>query len=94
MINHSDELDAMLAPLLDRPIEQLDLVERGVLRLAAVELSERIDVPYRVVIDEYVELTKLFGSEDAYKFVNGVLDKLSAQQRHLEVNAHREHRRE
>ncbi|GIS18634.1 MAG: hypothetical protein CM15mP120_05500 [Pseudomonadota bacterium] len=48
-----------------RPIEQLDLVERGVLRLAAVELSERIDVPYRVVIDEYVELTKLFGSEDA-----------------------------
>ena len=94
MINHSGELDAMLAPLLDRPIEQLDLVERGVLRLAAVELSERIDVPYRVVIDEYVELTKLFGSEDAYKFVNGVLDKLSAQQRHLEVNAHREHRRE
>ena len=94
MINHSDELDAMLAPLLDRPIEQLDLVERGVLRLAAVELSERIDVPYRVVIDEYVELTKLFGSEDAHKFVNGVLDKLSAQQRHLEVNAHREHRRE
>ena len=92
MINHSDELDAMLTPLLDRPIEQLDLVERGVLRLAAVELSERIDVPYRVVIDEYVELTKLFGSEDAYKFVNGVLDKLSAQQRHLEVNAHREHR--
>ena len=84
----------LLAPLLDRPIEQLDLVERGVLRLAAVELSERIDVPYRVVIDEYVELTKLFGSEDAYKFVNGVLDKLSAQQRHLEVNAHREHRRE
>ena len=94
MINHSDELDAMLAPLLDRPIEQLDLVERGVLRLAAVELSERIDVPYRVVIDEYVELTKLFGSEDAHKFVNGVLDKLSAQQRHLEINAHREHRRE
>mgnify|MGYP001157094821 FL=1 len=94
MINHSDELDAMLAPLLDRPIEQLDLVERGVLRLAAVELSERIDVPYRVVIDEYVELTKLFGSEDAHKFVNGVLDKLSAQQRHLEVNAHREYRRE
>ncbi|MEC7780831.1 MAG: transcription antitermination factor NusB, partial [Pseudomonadota bacterium] len=91
---HSDELDAMLAPLLDRPIEQLDLVERGVLRLAAVELSERIDVPYRVVIDEYVELTKLFGSEDAHKFVNGVLDKLSAQQRHLEVNAHREHRGE
>ena len=45
------------------------------------------------MIDEYVELTKLFGSEDAYKFVNGVLDKLSAQQRQLEVNAHQEQRR-
>ena len=58
------------------------------LRLAAVELSERIDIPYRVVIDEYVELTKTFGSADAHKFVNGVLDKLSAQHRELEVSAH------
>jgi N utilization substance protein B len=87
MIKHSDELDEMLTPLLDRPMDQLDMVERGVLRLAAVELSERIDIPYRVVIDEYVELTKTFGSADAHKFVNGVLDRLSAQHRELEVSA-------
>jgi N utilization substance protein B len=94
MIKHSDELDQMLAPLLDRPLDQLDMVERGVLRLAAVELSERIDIPYRVVIDEYVELTKTFGSADAHKFVNGVLDRLSAQHRELEVSAHQGQRRE
>ena len=94
MIKHSNELDQMLTPLLDRPLDQLDMVERGVLRLAAVELSERIDIPYRVVIDEYVELTKTFGSADAHKFVNGVLDKLSAQHRELEVRAHHGQRRE
>lgn len=94
MIKHSDELDQMLAPLLDRPLDQLDMVERGVLRLAAVELSERIDIPYRVVIDEYVELTKTFGSADAHKFVNGVLDRLSAQHRESEVSAHQGQRRE
>jgi len=94
MIKHSDELDEMLTPLLDRPLDQLDMVERGVLRLAAVELSERIDIPYRVVIDEYVELTKTFGSADAHKFVNGVLDRLSAQHRELEVSAHHGQSRE
>ena len=94
MISRSDELDQLLKPLLDRPIEQLDMVERGVLRLAAVELSERIDIPYRVVIDEYVELTKVFGSADAHKFVNGVLDRLSVQQRELEVSAHHGQQRE
>ena len=94
MIKHSDELDQMLTPLLDRPLDQLDMVERGVLRLAAVELSERIDIPYRVVIDEYVELTKTFGSADAHKFVNGVLDRLSAQHRELEVSAYQGQRRE
>ena len=94
MIKLSDELDQMLTPLLDRPLDQLDMVERGVLRLAAVELSERIDIPYRVVIDEYVELTKTFGSADAHKFVNGVLDRLSAQHRELEVSAHQGQRRE
>ena len=94
MISNAAALDALLEPLLDRPIAQLDLVERGVLRLAAVELSERVDVPYRVVIDEYVELTKVFGSAEAHKFVNGVLDRLAAERRQLEVSAHQEQRRE
>ena len=87
MIGTAAQLDAQLAPLLDRPIAQLDAVERGVLRLAATELNERIDVPYRVVIDEYVALAKLFGAEDGYKFVNGVLDKLARETREVEVDA-------
>ena len=81
------ELDAALSPLLDRSIDQLDVVERGILRLAATEMIQRIDVPYKVVIDEYVELTKLFGSQDAHKYVNGVLDQLAKTARSIEVNA-------
>ena len=81
------DLDAQLSPLLDRTIDQLDVVERGILRLAATEMIQRIDVPYKVVIDEYVELTKLFGSQDAHKYVNGVLDQLARTARSIEVNA-------
>jgi N utilization substance protein B len=87
MMTTAAELDAELSPLLDRSVDQLDVVERGILRLAATEMIQRIDVPYKVVIDEYVELTKLFGSQDAYKYVNGVLDKLAQSARSIEVNA-------
>lgn len=83
----SGELDSILAPVLDRSIKSLDNVERAALRLAARELSTREDVPYPVVINEYVELTKLFGAEDGHKFVNGVLDKLATSLRPLEVAA-------
>ena len=88
MVRHVSELDAQLAPLLDRSCEQLDVVERGILRLAATELNHRIDVPYSVVINEYVELTKTFGAQDAYKYVNGVLDRLAQDVRSIEVAAH------
>jgi N utilization substance protein B len=87
MMTTTVELDAALSPLLDRSIDQLDVVERGILRLAATEMIQRIDVPYKVVIDEYVELTKLFGSQDAHKYVNGVLDQLAKTARSIEVNA-------
>lgn len=87
MMTTSADLDIQLSPLLDRSIEQLDLVERGILRLAATEMLQRIDVPYKVIIDEYVELTKVFGSQDAHKYVNGVLDKLAQSSRSIEVNA-------
>ena len=87
MMTTAAELDAELSPLLDRSVDQLDVVERGILRLAATEMIQRIDVPYKVVIDEYVELTKLFGSQDAHKYVNGVLDKLAQSSRSIEVNA-------
>ena len=87
MVRHVEEVDAQLAPLLDRSGEQLDVVERGILRLAATELNHRIDVPYSVVINEYVELTKTFGAQDAYKYVNGVLDRLAQSVRSIEVAA-------
>ena len=81
------EVDAQLALLLDRSGDQLDVVERGILRLAATELNHRIDVPYSVVINEYVELTKTFGAQDAHKYVNGVLDRLAQSVRSIEVAA-------
>ena len=80
------ELDEMIKPFLDIPVDKLDFLERGVLRLAATEIQYRHDVPFKVVIDEYVELTKIFGAEEAYKFVNGVLDGLGRRHRETELN--------
>lgn len=77
VIKHADSLDEMLAPYLDRPLRQVDPVERALLRLAAFELSHCEDVPWRVIIDESVELARSFGAEQGHRFVNGVLDKLA-----------------
>ena len=82
-----DKIDAALAPCLDITIEELDPVELAVLRLSTWELLERVDVPYRVVINEGIELAKVFGSTDGHKFVNGVLDKLAPRLREAEVKA-------
>ncbi|TAM96364.1 MAG: transcription antitermination factor NusB [Rhodanobacteraceae bacterium] len=81
------ELDGGLAPFLDRDIERVDPIERAVLRLAAYELSHRLDVPYRVVLNEAVEVTKRFGSEQGHTYVNGVLDKLAHVWRATEAGA-------
>ncbi len=78
------ELDGGLAPFLDRDIERVDPIERAVLRLAAYELGHRPDVPYRVVLNEAVEVTKRFGSEQGHTYVNGVLDKLAGATRAVE----------
>ena len=85
--NQAEELDQHFVDKLDRTVEQLDQVERAILRLACAELLHRIDVPYRVVIDEYVELTKTFGAQDSHKYINGVLDGLAGDLRAVEVNA-------
>ena len=87
VIGDVQQLDELLTPHLDRSIGALDQIERAILRLAVFELRGRIDVPYRVVIDEYVELAKTFGAQDGHKYVNGVIDKLAAQLRKLEVEA-------
>ena len=74
---HCKDLDAAITPHLDRAIESVDPIERAVLRLGAYELIHRLDVPYRVVINEAIETTKRFGADFGHTFVNGVLDKLA-----------------
>jgi N utilization substance protein B len=81
---HCAELDAGLKPHLDRDIAQVDPIERAALRLSAWELKYRPDVPYRVVINEAIEVVKRFGSEYGHTYVNGVLDKLAADWRAVE----------
>ena len=71
-----NKLDSTFSPFLSRKLEDLDLVDKAILRLATFELLFRQDVPYRVVINEGIELAKAFAAEDSHKFVNGVLDKL------------------
>lgn len=84
VLSDVEALDAVYAPFLDRTVKELGFIERGVLRAGTYELLERIEVPYRVVINEWVELTKTFGAADSYKYVNGVLDAVSKQTRMLE----------
>ena len=78
-------LDALLAPTLARPLHEVDPVERAVLRLAAYELQQRLDVPYKVVLNEAVALTKKFGAEQGHTFVNAALDKLARELRAVEM---------
>jgi len=76
-IRDAQALEQAIAPALDRGFAELSPVERGVLMLAAYEMTKHPEVPYRVVINEAVELAKSFGGTDGHKFVNGVLDKLT-----------------
>ncbi|AHE98786.1 transcription antitermination protein NusB [Thioalkalivibrio paradoxus ARh 1] len=83
--SRSAEFDRLLAPALGgRPLAQLDPIEHALLWLGAWELAERLDVPYRVVINEAVDLAKKFGAEKSHRFVNGVLDALSRDLRSAE----------
>ena len=81
------ELEAAVTPHLDRRLADLSPIEFSVLLLGAYELARHPEIPYRVVINEAVELAKTFGGTDGHKFVNGVLDKLAAQVRAVEVAA-------
>lgn len=86
---HLSDLDEKLTPCLDRSIESVDPVERAILRLGAFELIHQLGVPYKVVINEAVELAKVFGAEQGHRYVNGVLDKLAQQVRAVEIKAKR-----
>ncbi|MEM7404455.1 MAG: transcription antitermination factor NusB [Pseudomonadota bacterium] len=80
-VGEVQSLDESLAPHLSRPMAQVDPVERSILRLAAFELTRRMEIPIGVVLNEAVELAKTFGAEASHKFVNGVLDQLTDQVR-------------
>jgi len=79
------EIDTGLAPFLGRPLHELDPVERAILRLSMYELLFHTEIPWRVVVNESVELAKMFGAEQSYKFINGVLDKAARRLRSAEI---------
>jgi N utilization substance protein B len=85
--SNSTELDSAYSPFLDRSVDDLDPIERAVLRIGSFELIHRIDVPYRVVINESVDLAKVFGATESHKYVNGILDKLAQRVRMVEIRA-------
>ncbi|MCK3657282.1 N utilization substance protein B [Pasteurellaceae bacterium Pebbles2] len=76
-IDNLDAVDSTIAPFLDRTSEELTPIEKAILRLATYELKYELDVPYKVVINEAIELAKTFGAEDSHKYINGVLDKVA-----------------
>jgi len=82
-----DELEDALIPLLDRPLNEIDPVERAILRIGIFELSNRPDIPYRVVLNEAIQLAKQFGATDGHKYINGILDKAAREFRAPEINA-------
>ena len=84
VLDNRRDLDEALAPFVDRAVEEVDAIERAVLRVAAYELRYRLDVPYRVVINEAIETAKRFGSEHGHTYVNGVLDRAAVEWRKTE----------
>jgi len=87
VITNADALRELLSPLLDRKMKELSPVEHALLLVSAFELRDHADTPYRVIINEAIELAKSFGGTDGHKYVNGVLDKLAAELRPNEVTA-------
>lgn len=88
-LDNAEALRALFAPLLSRPVAELSPIEHAILLLGAHELQHNLETPYRVVINEAIELAKSYGGTDGHRFVNGVLDKLAAKLRRDEVDAAR-----
>ena len=84
---HLEELDGRLTPLLDRPMPELDPVENAILHLGMYELLYHLELPWRVVLNEAIELAKMFGAEQSYKYINGVLDKAAQKIRKVEIKS-------
>ena len=80
-----DALETLFSPCLDRALDDLDPIERNLLRMGTFELRDRIDVPYKVVINEAVSLAKKFGASESHRYINGVLDKVARELRSVEL---------
>ncbi|MBL8480963.1 MAG: transcription antitermination factor NusB [Rhodocyclaceae bacterium] len=94
VLDQAPQFDAQLGPLLDRPVDELSPVEHAVLLIASCEMQLHAETPYRVIINEAIELTKSYGGTDGHKYVNGVLDKLAPRLRPLEARGARVARNE
>tara|TARA_R100001143_G_scaffold63435_1_gene70439 strand:- start:448 stop:894 length:447 start_codon:yes stop_codon:yes gene_type:complete len=84
----ADSLDQAFSGKLDRDLSQLDPIELAILRLGTYEFKECLDVPYKVVLNEYIELAKRYGATDSHKYINGVLDELARELRQVETGKH------
>ena len=84
-ITHRRELDSRIADLLDRPVDELDTIERAILHIGCYVLEHLSDIPWKSIVNESVELAKMFGAEDSYKYINGVLDKVAKDLRYNEI---------
>lgn len=82
----SEELDALVEKILDRPVDELDAIERAILHIGCYELKYYLEIPWRVVVNESIELAKLFGAEESHKYINGILDKVAKELRSTEIN--------
>ncbi len=87
-LTNSATLEQHIQPCLDRPLSELSPVESSILLLSTYELIHHLEIPYRAIINEAIELAKTYGGTDGYKYVNGVLDKLAAQLRTIEMQSH------
>ena len=82
-----EAIDQALSEFVDRPVDMIDPVERAILRMGVYELLHRLDMPYRVVLNEGINLAKYFGADGSHKYVNGILDKVAQQKRAVEIKS-------
>jgi N utilization substance protein B len=87
MSGHASELEGLLVPLLDRPLAEINPVERSILTLGIYELEHHPELPWRIIVNEAIELAKMFGAEQSYKYINGVLDQAARKIRAGEISA-------
>jgi len=82
-----EAIDQALSEFVDRPVDMIDPVERAILRIGVYELLHRLDMPYRVVLNEGINLAKYFGADGSHKYINGILDKVAQQKRAVEIKS-------